>query len=176
MNIEAIVEQLRTFSPRHRAYLRAVLQETISHYGPRLLACVLFGSYARRENRLNSDLDFLIILDDKKGFTARMAEFVQAIEMKHEALGLELYEKDGIHCELSPYILMKDEASVMHPIYFDLAQNYQIVHDPLGLAARLIARVKEYLVRAKLKKEPVATGWLWAVSSSEISQDLKIFE
>jgi predicted nucleotidyltransferase len=65
---EGILSRLKTFSGHHRRYLAAVLREIIAYYGSSLLGCAIFGSYARGENRLNSDLDLLIILEEAPSF------------------------------------------------------------------------------------------------------------
>lgn len=46
-------EMLR-FSGRHRRYLNRIIREVVDFYGRNLLGLAVFGSYARRENRLNS--------------------------------------------------------------------------------------------------------------------------
>jgi predicted nucleotidyltransferase len=171
---KAIVGRLKTFSPRHEAYIETLLQEIAAHYGDQLLVCTIFGSYARRENRLNSDFDFLLILDATEGFMQRMARFVEHIEMKHDAMAQELYEQEGILCEPSPYILMRDEAWFVHPIYYDLVEHHVIVHDPHRLMDRIVRSVKAHLAASEARKEPVGTGWLWDVRGAKIPKTLEL--
>ncbi|MBC7105270.1 MAG: nucleotidyltransferase domain-containing protein, partial [Firmicutes bacterium] len=129
--------RIKTFSQRHRRYLAAVLREIVAHYGESLVGLAIFGSYARGENRLNSDLDLLIILDNAPGPGRRLREFVEEVEMKHEPLAQELYEREDLSCELSPYILTRQEALKLHPIYYDLAEHCVVICDPEGLIARI---------------------------------------
>uniref|UniRef100_A0A832A763 Nucleotidyltransferase domain-containing protein n=1 Tax=Desulfacinum infernum TaxID=35837 RepID=A0A832A763_9BACT len=174
MDWKAIVSRLKTFSPRHEAYIETLLRDIVEHYGDRLLVCAVFGSYARRENRLNSDLDLFLILDAKEGFTQRMARFVEHIEMKLDPLAQELYEREGILCEPSPYILMRDEARFVHPIYYDLVEYHVIVHDPHGLMDRIVRGVKAHLAESGARKEAVGTGWLWDVTGAKILKMLEL--
>ncbi|MEJ5349297.1 MAG: nucleotidyltransferase domain-containing protein [Desulfosoma sp.] len=174
MNWNIIRGRLKTFSPHHEAYVEAVLGQISAHDQDQLLACAIFGSYARKENRLNSDLDLLLILDVKEGFTQRMARFVEQIELKHESLAQELYEQEGIICEISPYILMRQEALVVHPVYYDLVSHHVIVHDPHGLIRHIVHRVEEYLTKKGAHKETVVTGWLWHVKDAEIPNVLEV--
>ena len=97
--------------------LVAILKEIADYYGDSLVGCAIFGSYARRDNRKNSDLDLLIILDKAPGFSKRIKEFVEQIEMRHEVLAQAIFEQEEILCELSPYILSREEALKIHPIY-----------------------------------------------------------
>ncbi|HHY68543.1 MAG TPA: nucleotidyltransferase domain-containing protein [Alicyclobacillus sp.] len=57
---------MKFFGPRHRTYVRLVLERVQKYYADRLLAFAMYGSYARRENRMNSDLDLLIVLREGK--------------------------------------------------------------------------------------------------------------
>ena len=45
------------------AQFKAALQQL---YGERLSQVILFGSYARGDEHTNSDVDFLVVLNDKK--------------------------------------------------------------------------------------------------------------
>lgn len=155
------LSKLKTFSQRHRQYVIAVLEEIINYYGDSLLGCAVFGSYARGENYKNSDLDLLIILKKAPGFSRRMREFVENVEMKHEALAQEIYENDEILCELSPYILSKDEALKMHPVYFDLVEHHLIIYDPEGLIARIINSTGKILLQSGARKVRRNNTWEW---------------
>jgi predicted nucleotidyltransferase len=43
-----------------------ILQEIIKLYGKRLAKIILYGSYARGDYHENSDIDFLIVLNDEE--------------------------------------------------------------------------------------------------------------
>lgn len=160
---ERILSRLKTFSPRHRRYLASVLREIIAHYGTSLIGCAIFGSYARGENRLNSDLDLLIILEDAPSFSRRLEEFVEQVEMKHEALAQELYEQEEILCELSPYILTREEALKLQPIYYDLVKHHLILYDPEGLIARIIGSTRKLLEQSEARKTSRSNTWEWSL-------------
>jgi predicted nucleotidyltransferase len=159
--LESVPPTLTTFSPRHRRYLAAVLREIVDYYGEGLQGCAVFGSYARGDNRLNSDFDLLIILNRAPGFSRRLQEFVENIEMKHEPLAQELYEEEDLLCELSPYILSRKEALKMQPVYFDLADNHLIIYDPAGLIDRIIKASGELLQRSGARKVQHGNTWEW---------------
>ncbi|MGQ9532361.1 MAG: nucleotidyltransferase domain-containing protein [Desulfotomaculales bacterium] len=160
---EAVLSRLKTFSPRHRRYLAAVLREIVAHYGESLLGLAVFGSYARGENRLNSDLDLLIVLDHAPGPGRRLREFVEEVEMKHEALAQELYEREDLSCELSPYILTRREALKLHPIYYDLAEHCLVICDRESLIARIVEGTRKFLERSGARKTPHGNTWGWSL-------------
>lgn len=155
------VAKLKTFSPLHRRYLLAVLQEIVDYYDEALLGCAVFGSYARGDNRLNSDLDLLIILRQTLGLSQRVRQFVEAVEMKYEVLAQALYEEADILCELSPYILSREEAMKMQPIYYDLVENHLIIYDPAGLIAHIIKATGQILRLSGARKVWHGNAWEW---------------
>lgn len=159
--LENSLSKLKTFSPRHRQYVIVVLKEIINYYDYSLLGCAIFGSYVRGDNRKNSDLDLLIVLKKAPGFSRRIKEFVENIEMKHESLAQEIYEQEDILCELSPYILTRDEALKVHPIYYDLVEYHLIVYDPTGLIARIINSTENFLLQSEARKVRRNNTWEW---------------
>ena len=168
------VARLKTFSDRHRRYLRAILREVARYYRDNLAGLAVFGSYARGENRLNSDLDLLIILKEAPSLGRRVAEFVEQIEMKHEALAQKMYEEEGISCDLSPYILSRTEALTLQPVYYDLADHHIIVYDPEGLLARIIEATRKYLQGAKARKERLGNTWEWSIEKGGFPGEVRL--
>lgn len=158
---EKILPKMRVFSPLHRQYIIAVLNEVISYYGVSLVGCAVFGSYARGDNRKNSDLDLLIILTKAFGFSRRLKDFVENIEMKHEKLAQKLYEQEDIFVELSPYILTREEALKIHPIYFDLIEYHYIIYDPENIIARIINSIENLLEKSGAGKRRTNNTWEW---------------
>lgn len=158
---EKILPKMKTFSPPHKQYVIAVLNEVVRYYGDLLLGFAVFGSYARGDNHHNSDLDLLIVLKEAPGFSLRLREFVDNIEMKHEVLAQKLYEQEDIHLELSPYILTRAEALKMHPLYFDLVEHHCIIYDPDHIIARIISSTEIILRKSGARKNRVGNTWEW---------------
>lgn len=159
--METILPRMKTFSPLHRRYIIAVLNEVISYYSNSLVGCAVFGSYARGDNRKNSDLDLLIILQNAAGFSSRLRDFVDHIEMKHEGLAQKLYEQEEIFLELSAYILTSEEALKVHPIYFDLVQYHYVIYDPENIIARIISSTASLLEKSGARKVRTNNTWEW---------------
>lgn len=154
---------LRTFSPAHRRYIESIMAEILRHYGDNLSGLAVFGSYARKENRKDSDIDLLIILGEAPRRRERIAEFVDEIELKHEHLAQRLYEDEGIFCELSPYILTEAEALKVQPIYFDLVADHVVVSDPRGIVARIITSMDALLRKVGARRVRRNNTWEWQV-------------
>lgn len=156
-----VMSRLKTFSPLHESYITAVLIEILSHYGENLSGLAIFGSYARGENRKNSDLDLLIILQKAPGRRERLVEFIEDVELKHEDRAQRLYEDENILCELSPYILTEAEALKVQPIYFDLVTHHVVVHDPKGVVAHIIATMETLLREIGARRVRRSNTWEW---------------
>ena len=137
--------KFKTYTKRHEAYVNAVLDRIAVFYGHRLVALAVYGSFARGENRKDSDLDLFIILRDAPKMSFRIAEFVEQVEMPVEPLGQALFEKDGIHCDPSPYILTAEEARNIQPIYYDFVEHLAVALDPEGLIDRIVGAVRTRL-------------------------------
>ncbi len=166
-DIDACISQLKTFSLRHQRYLSGVLRRIGEHYGDSLLGLAIFGSYARLENRKNSDLDLLILLKEAPGFSHRLQDFVDHVELELESFAQGLYEEDDILCELSPYILSKEESLRFQPIYFDLVEHNRIVYDSQGIIAHIIEATKDLMLRYGAKKITYGNFWEWETEKRE---------
>lgn len=155
------VAKLKTFSPRHRQYIQAVLAEIMSYYGANLSGLAIFGSYARGENRKNSDLDLLIVLQTAPRMRERLGQFVDAIEMKHEQLAQRLYTQEEIFCELSPYILTEAEALTVQPIYYDFVTYHIVVADPKQIVQRILHSMAQLLRDTGAYRVRRNNTWEW---------------
>jgi len=87
---------------------KQVLRE---HYGKRLAKIILFGSYARGDFSADSDIDFLIVLKDKK--VATFKEIKQLVQLKHP-----LILKYNIDISSIPISLDRFEHSKSPLLYF----------------------------------------------------------
>jgi hypothetical protein len=149
------------FSSDHKTYINAIINEVFNCYGQNLAGFAVFGSYARFENRKNSDLDLLIILNEAPRRTERVSDFTNQIEMKYEHVAQSIYEQEEILCDLSPYILTVEEASTFHPIYSDLIEHCMILHDPKNLIKHIIASTKTLLRVNGAQKIRRNNSWEW---------------
>jgi predicted nucleotidyltransferase len=152
------------FTDLHRKCLAAILRTIADYYGERMVSLVVFGSYARREPRFDSDLDLLIVL--KSGSWSRLSErteeFVTNVEQPCDE-GLQLLFEEGISMELSPLILTRDEAQNFLPLYLDMVSNSLIIEDHEGFFAGVIEKVKQQMARWGSERINVSGHWLWEI-------------
>ena len=157
----SILAGLRTFSPGHRRWVDGVLSRMLQYYGENLLGLAIFGSFARGENRKGSDLDLLIILSNAGKRRIRIEEFIREIEMKHDDLAQQLFREQGLSCDLSPYIVTRDEALMMQPIYYDLVDHHVVVWDPEGIIDQIISSASALLKKVGAYRVRRNNTWEW---------------
>ncbi|MDI3257393.1 MAG: nucleotidyltransferase domain-containing protein [Kyrpidia sp.] len=155
------LEHLQLFGPRHRDYVRAVLARIRAHYADRLSALAIYGSYARWENRLDSDLDLLVLLRKAPSRRERIEEFIRAVEMPSEPLAQELYERDGVICDLSPMVLTEQEGRQFQPVYADMVDHCVVIVDRDGALRRILTSVERLLRETGARKVRRNNTWEW---------------
>ncbi len=167
------VEKIRFFSESHKEYVVKLIEKIKDYYGDRLVSLVIFGSYARKENRLNSDLDILIILKTDKSRYKRIEEFVENIEMPLEHLAQKLVD-EGIFVDLSPIILSEEEARFFNPLYLDMVEHSFIIVDRDNFIKKILDRVRERMDNWKSYKEFVGNRWAWIIKKGEFVGGVKL--
>lgn len=155
------MDSLRTFSPEHRQYVNDVLCEIIRYYGKNLAGLAIFGSFARGENRKDSDLDLLIVLGSAEKRRVRLEEFIREIEMKLDDRAQQLFREQRLLGELSPYILSQSEALMVQPIYYDLVAHHIAVWDPQGIIARIVHSTAALLREVGARRVRRNNTWEW---------------
>ena len=92
-----------------------VLKSVKNLYGKNLISLVVFGSYARGTQNLNSDIDILIILKkSKKSRRDRLLEFIDNVK------------EDEV--EINPIIKTIDEVKIT-PLMYNIALEGKILFD-----------------------------------------------
>ena len=173
---DIIVEKIRTlkfYSKSHKEYVAKVLEKIKEYYGDQLISLVIFGSYARKENRLSSDLDILIVLKTNKPRYERIKEFVENIEMSLEYLIQKLID-EGISIDLSPLILSEEEAKYFNPIYLDMAEYSIIIVDKNNFIKNILEKVREQIEEWGSYKEFEGNMWAWIIKKGEFVGGVKL--
>jgi len=152
------------FDDPHRRCVALVLRRIVDYYGTRLVSLAVFGSYARGQPRLNSDLDLLLILEPAawSRLSERTEEFDDAVEQHCDRELQELFDK-GIAMELSPIILTRNEAESFMPIYLDMANDCVIIEDRDSFLGGILEKVKERMGRWGSRRVVAGCSWVWEI-------------
>jgi predicted nucleotidyltransferase len=153
-----------SFTDHHRNCLADIIGRIIDYYGERMVSLVVFGSYARGEPRLDSDLDLFIVVTSGKWsrLSERTEEFVGNIEQFCDE-GLQALFEEGISMEISPIIVTMDEARNFLPLYLDMVSDRLVIADRWGFFAGVMERVRDQMTRWGSRRTIVSGHWLWEI-------------
>lgn len=135
------------------AQMRKQLQEE------EILACALFGSVARHQARVDSDIDLLVVVSRLKVDT--MPRFVGLLrELEGERPFRELREK-GLFPDPYPLFLTVEELEERPLVLLDVADHGIVLYDT-GVLREQLTRLQERLKELKAQKVLHPDGtWHW---------------
>jgi predicted nucleotidyltransferase len=154
----------------YRIYIKELERAIEKHYGQRLVSLVLYGSVARGDHRLDSDVDILIILEDPPpGWGERKDEFFPVTE-RMKALARQ-FEDAGCFPHLSYLILSPDEAFRTRPLYLDLTEDARILFDKGRYFSNILRRLRKRMKELGSQRVYVGDKWYW-----DLKPDMKFGE
>jgi predicted nucleotidyltransferase len=106
--------------------LKKFTKEVLKKYGPIIRSIVLFGSTARGESRMESDIDVFVIIDDTKGKMS--PSFKDKVEDDLDVIAKKTNKNLSVQ---QPYLLTEFWAMVRdgHPIVFNFIREGVPVYD-----------------------------------------------
>ncbi len=129
-------------------------------FGELLVSLVLFGSYARREARPESDIDVLVVVEDRLSDRFEAQKLLDRVELRlYELLWPRLAPR-GYRPVLSPHLLTRSQASVFRPIYIDLVFDARILYDKDGFMASILGRVRRVLEEVGVERRRIGRKWV----------------
>lgn len=157
------MHRLRFFSEKHREWVTALFGKVRSHYGKDLVSLALYGSYARRENRMNSDIDLVVILNSSPGGRLqRQEDFVKHVEFPIETLAVDC-GKEGLQTDVSSLILSRNEASGFLPIYLDMVAHHVLIVDRDRFMEEILRKTAEKMKRWGSLRKEAGGHWYWEI-------------
>ncbi len=130
----------------YRTVIQKLLDALIRLYGDNLVSLVIYGSVARGNPRMDSDIDMLVVFEELPRPISERIRLFERAEDEIQPLLDELMER-GYAIALSPLIKTRDEARMFSPIYLDMTEDAVIVYDKdsffEGVLTRLINRLRE---------------------------------
>lgn len=155
------LEHLKYDSFAQKKYIQKALIAIQEHYGIELVSLAIHGSFARYQNKVASDIDLLIVLEDshqQSRFTHHK-EFVE-IEMLLLEDEMEML-KSEVKTELSPLILTKSQALHFNPLYLEMTENLILLFDKENFFQSTLNQVKDKMKRWGTKKIQQGNTWAW---------------
>jgi predicted nucleotidyltransferase len=144
-----------------------LLAEVKGEYGARLVALAVFGSVGRSTVREDSDVDFLLVARGlPRGRFARVDEFLPA-EARVEAACHAIYPEWPAP-RLSPVFKSPEELEQGSPLLIDMVEDARILHDPEGILAARLDRLRRRLSELGARRIWRGSAWYW-----DLKPDLK---
>jgi predicted nucleotidyltransferase len=152
---------------RYDALLERLLAEVRATYGPRLVACAVFGSVGRGTPRDDSDIDLLLVVRGlPRGRTRRVEEFLPIEARLAPALASDEAGRPPI--ALSPIFKSPEEVEAGSPLFLDMVEDARILHDPEGFLASYFERLRTRLRQLGARRIRRGNAWYW-----ELKPDLQ---
>ncbi|ADB86229.1 nucleotidyltransferase domain-containing protein [Saccharolobus islandicus] len=128
-------------------------------YGDDLIYLVLFGSYARGEQRRDSDIDLLVVLKEIKNRYEVMRKFLLAEDILENTLYPRLREK-GFEPYISPIIYDVQTATRFCPLYIMMVFEARILYDREGVMTKTLEKIRRRLEELGAKREKFGRGYV----------------
>lgn len=152
---------------RYEQLMERLVVELKATYGPRLVACAVFGSIGRGTPRDGSDIDFLLVVRDlPRGRFNRVEEFL-GVETDLER-ALKAANPEGAPVALSPVFKTPEEVKAGSPLFLDLVEDARILYDPEGFLTAYLDKLGARLRELGARRIRRGNAWYW-----ELKPDLK---
>jgi predicted nucleotidyltransferase len=132
--------------------------------GEQLVSVVLYGSVARGDTQVGSDIDMLVIVDarsreEKQALRRRVVDL--ATEFENSGLMEELFQQ-GRLVDLEHRLYTKEEAQRTHIFYLDLTQDTILLVDRDGFFAAKLEQVRQRMGELGTRRVYFEDGcWYW---------------
>ena len=129
-----------------------------------LISVVLFGSVARGEARIKSDVDLLVVVKapteaDLIGLREQITELCLDFEARPDLLALA---DQGFPAVIRQIVYSETEARRTHLFYLDLAVDGQILFDRHRFFANKLARVHQRMAELGTRRQYLTRRrWVW---------------
>ncbi len=127
--------------------LEEIKEKALNHYGENLVSLVIFGSVAKGKATPESDVDLLIVLENKPGGSYETyMDFYENVESRLERL-------DKLGMRLSPVFLRRTSLKEEIPWLWDT--EFIVLHDKEGFFRDFLRRLERFKSRLELVKKPM---------------------
>jgi Nucleotidyltransferase domain. len=129
-----------------------IVKAFLKVYEDDLVSLVLFGSYARGDQRKYSDIDLLVVLKKIEDRYEVFKKFLEVEKILEETVYKGLRER-GYDPYVSPIFLDISQAVKFRSLYIDLVFDAEVLFDKENLMKKTLERVGKRLEELGAKRE-----------------------
>lgn len=145
---------------RVQSFFGKLLIEAKKVYGKRLVTLAVYGSWARGQNKPESDIDVLVVAD---GLSRRRLNRVEEFNAIEEALegGLKNLHQQGIYTFFSPIFKTPEEVRKGSLLFLDMLYELIIFYDKKKFFSDYLKDFKRRLDKLGSRRVKKGERWYW---------------
>jgi len=142
----------------------------------RLISVCLFGSIARGDEDLSSDIDILIVAEDlPEGLISRNLTIKNIQKTVRSSAQARALKRMGQSIVVSPIMLTPEEASKHPPIMLDMVDDGIILFDRGGFLQGILDDVRDRLKELGAQKVKTRKGWYWILKpDARLGEEVRV--
>jgi len=144
---------------RFRSVVSVLVSKLLEFFNGRLVSVVVFGSVARGDFRVDSDLDVLIVVEGLPRSRLKRQDLFMEVESR-------VFSVLGFQVEFSPILKTPSEAERFSPLYLDMVEDAVIVYDRDDFFKSVLERLSEKLKSLGAKRVFLGKKWYWILKEN----------
>lgn len=139
----------------------AVRDATVALYGERLVALVVFGSWARGEATPASDLDLLVVAEPLPPSRMKRVREFRTVADATRTVRSRVWSDHGPEIELAPVFKAPAELAAGSPLYLDMTLWREVLADRGGMLEAFLATLRDRMRALGSRRLPFKGGMFW---------------
>lgn len=137
----------------YKAYFAKLMEElvekAVEHYGERLCFIILFGSVAKDQHSPESDVDLLLVLDEKQSDYLEFVGFYENVEERLDTI--RKMKKVGLYPVINPIFKSYKTLSVKTPYLWD--SELKVLYQKGKMGDSFVTALRRYVEKHLRKKD-----------------------
>ena len=171
-----LIFKLARVHENYKDLIKEYCKIVLSYYGSKVKSICLFGSVARGEATLESDIDMLVVIKDlPEDMGKRFDEAAQLFQKLRRTDAYKSMRKLGRSGFISDIFLTPEEVRSHPPILLDLTEEGIILYDKEDFLQKVLEEIKIRLSQLGAKKVKAKKGHYWVLKpDAQLGEEIKI--
>jgi len=138
----------------------SLLQRLLEEFGESLVSVVLYGSVARGNFRLDSDIDLLLVFEELPPRRFARYNLIHPILQEVERSNSQDWE-GGQHHRFSTILKTREEARDTSRYYIDMTTDAVLLYDRDGFFGSVLDQLRARMKQLGSRKVYIGDRWYW---------------